>query len=455
MSPSEGLKNADDNVFGRSRRKLTFYYAALMAVFLIVLVFIVHRSMNWAITSEEAKELIDTANNLSLAQSRIIQHREEDVNDDVFDIKSMSDRIFFYAFDKKGTMLSFARPAPDLEDFVLSTVSQWQEGPDEVTLYIRREEDREQQIMMTSHPVMIEMEPMGMVYVGKDVTTIYAGMRKATYTLTFVAFLALLIATVIGYLMAGKAMEPLQEAYATQRQFAADASHELRTPLAVVMASCDILENDPNFKEPFLRQIVADVRDEVKKMTRLVGDLLFVARSDNQAIKLMPRDFDLAAVAAQTLRLMQPLAEEKNITLALEGAESVPVRADEEKIGQLMLIFVDNAIKYTNPGGHVTVSLPEPVKGKINFSVTDTGIGIAPADLNRIFDRFYRVDKARSREMGGNGLGLAIAHELAELYHGNIKVKSNLGQGTTFTVSLRDNSRNRNIIDVNQKGKNG
>ncbi len=120
-----------------------------------------------------------------------------------------------------------------------------------------------------------------------------------------------------------------------------------------------------------------------------------------------------------------------------------------------MLIFVDNAIKYTNPGGLVTVNLPEPVKGKINFSVTDTGIGIAPADLNRIFERFYRVDKARSREMGGNGLGLAIAHELAELYHGTIKVKSNLGQGTTFTVSLRDNSRNRNIIDVNQKVKNG
>lgn len=454
MSPSESLKKADDNVFGRSRRQLTFYYSALMAAFLIVLVFIVHRSMNWAITSEEAKELIDTANNLSYAQSRIIQHRGDDA-DDAFDIKSMSDRIFFYAFDRKGTMLSFARPTLDLEDFVLNTIKDWKEGPDEVTLYIRQTNGRERQIMMTAHPIMVGANPMGMVYVGKDVTTIYAGMRKATYTLTFVAFLALLIATVSGYLMAGKAMEPLQEAYATQRRFAADASHELRTPLAVVMASCDILENDPNFKEPFLRQIVADVRDEVKKMTRLVGDLLFVARSDNQAIKLMPRDFDLAAVAAQTMRMMQPLAEEKNITLKLEGAETVPVRADEEKIGQLMLIFVDNAIKYTNPGGMVTVTLPEPVKGKINFSVTDTGIGIAPADLNKIFDRFYRVDKARSREMGGNGLGLAIAHELAELYNGTIKVKSNLGQGTTFTVSLRDNSRNRNIIDVNQKNKNG
>ena len=454
MSPSESLKKADDNVFGRSRRQLTFYYSALMAAFLIVLVFIVHRSMNWAITSEEAKELIDTANNLSYAQSRIIQHRGDDT-DDVFDIKSMSDRIFFYAFDRKGTMLSFARPTLDLEDFVLNTIKDWKEGPDEVTLYIRQTNGRERQIMMTAHPIMVGANPMGMVYVGKDVTTIYAGMRKATYTLTFVAFLALLIATVSGYLMAGKAMEPLQEAYATQRRFAADASHELRTPLAVVMASCDILENDPNFKEPFLRQIVADVRDEVKKMTRLVGDLLFVARSDNQAIKLMPRDFDLAAVAAQTMRMMQPLAEEKNITLKLEGAETVPVRADEEKIGQLMLIFVDNAIKYTNPGGMVTVTLPEPVKGKILFSVTDTGIGIAPADLNKIFDRFYRVDKARSREMGGNGLGLAIAHELAELYNGTIKVKSNLGQGTTFTVSLRDNSRNRNIIDVNQKNKNG
>ena len=193
--------------------------------------------MNWAITSEEAKELIDTANNLSYSQSRIIQHRAGEESDDAFDIKSMSDRIFFYAFDRKGTMLSFARPTLDLEDFVLKTIMEWKEGPDEVTLYIRQTNGRERQIMMTAHPIMVGANPMGMVYVGKDVTTIYAGMRKATYTLTFVAFLALLIATVTGYLMAGKAMEPLQEAYATQRRFAADASHELRTPLAVVMAS--------------------------------------------------------------------------------------------------------------------------------------------------------------------------------------------------------------------------
>ena len=124
-------------------------------------------------------------------------------------------------------------------------------------------------------------------------------------------------------------MIPLRQAYEKQRQFAADASHELRTPLAVVMASAELLQNDPSIKSPFLRQVIDDVRDEVKKMTKLVSDLLVVARSDNKALKLKPQKFNLSALIEQTARLMQPLADQKKIDL----------RVLQERLGSRRLSF--------------------------------------------------------------------------------------------------------------------
>ena len=197
------------------------------------------------------------------------------------------------------------------------------------------------------------------------------------------------------------------------------------------------LQNDPSIKSPFLRQVIDDVRDEVKKMTKLVSDLLVVARSDNKALKLKPQKFNLSALIEQTARLMQPLADQKKIDLQAEHLPKVEIQADEQKIRQLVLILVDNAVKYTPDGGKVSVRYESTEKGKVRFAVSDTGIGIAKEDQAKVFDRFYRVDKARSREMGGNGLGLAIAQEIVHLHKGRIWIQSELGKGTTFFVELR------------------
>ncbi len=425
------------NVFRRSRRQLTMYYSIIMACFLIVLIFVVHRSMQWAMGSEQARELMDTANDVAYAQSFLMQHREL-LFDDGYDAKSSRDRLFFYVFDTDGRMLNFSRSSFMIEPFILDTISDWKVPEGEVMVFSRLEKGKDTKLMMTSRAIVVNGENMGTVYVGKEVTAMYNGLKKATYTLAFLAIIALIIATIVGHVMSGKAIVPLREAYEKQRQFAADASHELRTPLSVVMASAELLENDPSITSPFLKQVIADVHDEVKKMTKLVSDLLVVARSDNQALKLKIVRKDLVAVAEQTLRLMQPLADKKKIVLQSTGPKTLPVRADEQKLKQLMLILVDNAVKYTPAGGSVTVLLSEPVEGWARFAVQDTGIGIAPEDQDRIFDRFYRVDKARSREMGGNGLGLAIAQEIVNLHGGKIRVQSEPGKGTMFTVDLRE-----------------
>lgn len=426
-----------ENLFGQSRRKLTMLYSLVMIIFLVVLVSAMHRSMEWSISSEQARELYDTADNVADAQRYLNQHPEL-VIDDTVAYKSTNDRLFFYVLDADGRLLNFARASYRIEPFILDAMSNWQASDGEAVVLAKLNSNGQKtKIMMMTKSINDPGNNHQTVYVGKDVTALYNGLDKATTIMAILGLLALLIATVVGHILSGKAMIPLRAAYEKQRQFAADASHELRTPLAVVMASADLLESDPSIKSPFLKQVIADVRDEVKKMTKLVSDLLIVARSDNKALKLKPTKFDLGAVVAQTARLMQPLAEQKQITLVAEEMPKNMIYADEQKIRQLILILVDNAVKYTPEGGCVTVHFCKAEKGKVAFAVADTGIGIAKEDQDKVFDRFYRVDKARSREMGGNGLGLAIAQEIVNMHRGNISLSSELGKGTTFVVTLR------------------
>lgn len=423
------------NVFQQSRRQLTLYYSLIMAAFLIVLIVVVHQSMEWSMKSEQARELVETAEFIAGGQEHLLQHPE--LAEDTEDWRTSSDRLFFYVFDMEGTPINFSRASEQLEPFAIDLISRWDKEAGEVAVKTDRGKRRHVRVMMTAQPMMEDGEQIATVYVGKDVTAMYNGLEKATYSLAGLAVLALAVAAGVGHFLAGKAIVPLVEAYEKQRQFAADASHELRTPLSVVMASADLLEGDPSITSPFLKQVIGDVRDEVKKMTKLVSDLLFVARSDNQALKLKLSKTDLAAAADQTVRLMQPLADKKNITLVREGEASLSAKLDEQKMKQLLLILVDNAVKYTPEGGKVTVRVMSPAAKKIRIEVEDTGIGISEADKERIFDRFFRVDKARSREMGGNGLGLAIAQEIVNLHGGTIGVESEVGEGTKFIVALK------------------
>lgn len=426
-----------DNIWKKSRMRLTLFYSIIMFVFLFVLILVMHKTMEWSLSSEQASELMDTASAIADAQHYYNQHPDSEPDDTNLYINS-NDRLFFYVFDGDGKLLSFSRASFRIESFILDVMSTWNVSDGDVKVYGKSAENgRMTKVMMTARLVYQNGAPPQTVYVGKDVTAMFYGMQKATYALIFLGITALFISTALGHLMSGKAIVPLKEAYERQRQFAADASHELRTPLSVVMASAELLESDKKITDPFLKQVIADVHDEVKKMAKLVSDLLLVARSDNKALKLKPTTFDLAETLEQAARMMQPLAEKKDITITTTGMRKKEIFADGQKIKQLALILVDNAVKYTPKGGTITVSLLDAGKNRARFAVKDTGIGISDEDKERIFDRFYRVDKARSREMGGSGLGLPIAQEIVGLHGGKITVDSVLKKGTTFTVEIK------------------
>ena len=425
-------------IFGRSRRRLAFAYALIMFFFMSMIIFVMHIAMNWSMFSEQAQELSDAANGVAEAQTFYLQNPNAAVDENRY-YKSVNDRLFFYIFSADKQLVRFERASFRLEQFVLDVIDAWSIDDGEVEVFQHTNETGQlSTVMMTSKKIITD-NIVQTLYVGKDVTALYSGLQKATYAQVVLGFVALLIASAIGYYMAGRALVPLKEAYDKQKQFAADASHELRTPLAVVMASADLLLADPSIENPFLRQVLEDLKSEVKKMTNLVSDLLMVARSDNNALKFKIQRLDLTEILKQVIRTMTPIAEKKDIRLGGENLTKVMINADEQKIKQLAIILVDNAIKYTPEGGAVLVRLEKFDANRAIFAVMDSGIGIAPEDLDKVFERFYRVDKARSREMGGNGLGLAIAAEIVKLHEGKISVASKLGEGTKFTVELKVN----------------
>lgn len=423
-------------LFHSSRLRLTLAYSLMMSIFLGVLIFVVHKTMDWSMFSEQAREISDAADNIAETQLYYMQHPNVSVDENRF-YKNSNDRLFFYVFTQDGQLLNFVRASFRVEPFVLDAMTPEKIENGEIKVFdYPNETGRTTNIMMTAKEIHIG-EINQIIYIGKDVTALYSGLQKATYALIFLGLLALVIATVIGHFMAGRAIIPMKEAYDKQKQFAADASHELRTPLAVVMASADLLLADPSIQNPFLKEILGDLKDEVKKMSKLVSDLLMVARSDNNALKVKMQKIDLGKLLEQNIRMMTPLAEKKEISLVGENFRKMILTGDEQKIKQLILILVDNAIKYTPNGGKVIVRHEKSESNRAIFSVQDSGIGIAPEDQEKIFERFYRVDKVRSREMGGNGLGLAIAMEILKLHDGKIFVDSEVGHGTKFTVELK------------------
>lgn len=426
------------NMFGQTRRRLTMFYSLMMFFFLLLLVFGMHESMEWSITSEQEREVLDTTEDV-LNEEIILLQRHGSLADDSEDYKASNGRLYFYAFDNNGKLINYSRAVPILEPLILEAIQKWNVPDDQIMEFTNTHNFKyEYKVLMAAKPIIIDGENRGMVYVGKDVASVYNGLRKATLILGLLSLLAFIVANFAGHIMAGKAIIPLKEAYERQRQFAADASHELRTPLSVVMASVDVLGNDASIVSPFLRQVIADMRDEVKKMTKLVGDLLLVARSENQTFNLVTEKFDLIEAIHEVVRKMQPLADEKHIKLFFVKQESVMIRADIERIKQLLIILIDNALKYTPDNGVVTVNVDgEFEKNKIRIMVRDTGIGISLPDQHKVFDRFYRVDRARSRDSGGNGLGLAIARDIVNLHDGELYIESKIGEGAAFIVELK------------------
>ena len=244
------------------------------------------------------------------------------------------------------------------------------------------------------------------------------------------------LALVGGYALAGRALRPIRAAMDSQRAFIADASHELRTPLSVMRANAELLKRHSAEPVGANRESVDDIIGESDRLGRLVGQMLTLAQADAGQATLSLSEVALDEVAEEVARGMRLLAERRGVAFEAEVDGPLRLRGDGDRLRELMMILTDNAIKYTDAGGRVRLEVRRASGGKATVRVSDTGRGIPPEALPHVFDRFYRVDKARSREAGGTGLGLAIAKWIAEAHGGSIRAESAAGVGSSFTVEL-------------------
>ena len=234
-------------------------------------------------------------------------------------------------------------------------------------------------------------------------------------------------------------IDRLDAAFRRQRQFTADASHELRTPLTAMKGQVEVALSRPRDPAAY-REVLQAVNEEVDRLIRLVGSLLTLSRADSGQIRIALEAVSVSELVAAAAEQVHPMAQQRGLELIVEPGPDLTLRADQDLLLQLLLNLLDNGIKHTSAGGRVTAGWRANGR-QVELWVCDTGVGIASEHLPRIFDRFYRVDKARSRAEGGAGLGLSICRWIAEAHGGSISVESARGQGSTFTVRLPSHQR--------------
>ncbi|MNI15319.1 Alkaline phosphatase synthesis sensor protein PhoR [compost metagenome] len=227
---------------------------------------------------------------------------------------------------------------------------------------------------------------------------------------------------------------------AMRSEFVANVSHELKTPIAAVKGFAETLLAGGVDDEETKRSFLQIIHDEGDRLNRLIGDILELSKIESKRALLEYAPVDLKELFDSINEVLLPAASKKSIQMQQDIKEHLYIEGDEDRLRQIFMNLLSNAISYTLEGGRVKVEAKIVYSGdedeKIQITVSDTGMGIPKKDLPRIFERFYRVDKARSRSSGGTGLGLSIVKHLVELHHGTIRVESKIGEGSAFTVEL-------------------
>jgi len=420
-------------MFKRTRIQLTIRNAAVLSVILIALnasVFFVMKDMMFSQIDRSLTGVSDKLPPIVPVPAKATA---------VFEVGQMDRPVTQLYWTKDNKPL----PMPGTENFGGAQLKRLQPdkfGPAPVTVKI---EDQYYRVFNSGNAdasVMYSLNGSEVQIAAKQqlITNISAevGMlHRLQNILLFGGFIGLIIAVAAGYYLANRALIPIRLSMEKQQQFVSDASHELRTPLSVIQAHTELLLRHPDHTIQEDSKHISTVLHETRRMSKLVGSLLTLARSDSNRLELDKKPIQLQLIVHDSVNKMQPLAELKEIILHSEIDASVPMQADEERVHQLLTALIDNAIKYTPEGGVVRVSCRK-LAYSIHLEVEDTGIGIAADHLPHIFDRFYRGDKARTRHDGGTGLGLAIVKWIVERHGGKIRVESKLSVGTRVYVSL-------------------
>ncbi len=280
---------------------------------------------------------------------------------------------------------------------------------------------------------------IGYVRASQSLEEIEAAQEELLRILIFGGMLTLILIGLGGFWLTQKAIEPIEASFLQLKQFTADASHELRSPLTAIKASVDVMRNHPERVHPKDAKKLEAIAGATLQMNQTLEDLLFLARTDAdpnmpmEARQLAP--VSLNQILQNCFVLLEPLANDKQIVFQSKFRDDITISGDTAQLSRLFSNLLENALQYTPEEGRVSLDLYKQNRMAI-VSVRDTGIGIAPDQISKVFDRFWRANKARSRRKGGTGLGLAISQAIAKRHGGKISVTSELNIGSCFLVRI-------------------
>ena len=428
-------------MFGRIRQRLTLLYTILTAIALASFALFFYFGLTSLLMREQEREVANYAAAVSRSGGEIIRksERKRPDGDSEKKLKPLGGEAAYgyFLLSRDGSVVvernTFPAARPDCLKLAESVQTE-----SRGILSVAGPEGRSRLLWIKS-AFYDEGQFMGSVFVAKELDTHDHFVKRLAQTLGAAGFLLLLLSGGIGYFAAGRALVPIRRSFEAQRRFVADASHELRTPLSVIQASLDVVEKEETGRMSLLsQQIISDLKLEVRRMGRLTGDLLTLARTDAEGMELRRDTIDLQELLRRAKRTLQAQADSQQVAIELASVDSLPVRVDPDRIFQLILLLLDNAVKYTPPGGTVYLAAARPTgeKSKVLMTVADSGPGVPAGEQEKIFERFYRLDSARSREAGGAGLGLAIAREIVQAHGGTIEVLDAPTGGSVFRVVL-------------------
>jgi two-component system, OmpR family, sensor kinase len=457
------------------RVRLTLWYGSALAAVLIIFSVLLY-----AITARNLRDAVDQSlEETATTAVRSLEERgflplinEEELLSQFPELARIDK--FFQIFSPSGT-ITIRSPNIKQHEVPLSRAALEATFKGQ-TIFESAKYPNEPPLRLISVPIIYRGNLLYIVQVGTSMESIEDTLRRFLVLLTVAVPIALAVSLAGGWFLAGRALRPvdaitlaaqriaagdlsqrltmstapdeigrlagtfndmigrLDASFRQIRQFTSDASHELRTPLTVMKGETELVLRRPRPIEDY-QTVLESSLEEIDRMTHIVDELLFLSRADMGEVKMESLPVALESLVEDIYRQATLLGQDRNIEVVLGTVMPAVVQGDELRLRELLLNLVENAVKYSHPGGKVEVSLIHDGR-QARLSVTDHGIGIAQEDHKRIFDRFFRTDDARAHTKKGTGLGLAICAWIADAHKGRVEVKSELGQGSTFTVVL-------------------
>ncbi len=457
------------------RVRLTLWYGTALALVLIIFSVVLY-----AITARSLRDTVDESlEDTAMTAVRSLEERgflplinEEELLSQFPELTRIDK--FFQIFSPSGT-ITIRSPNIKQHEVPLSRTALDAAFAGQ-RIFESAKYPKEPPLRLISVPIMYRGNLLYIVQVGTSMESVGETLQRFLVLLVVAIPIALAVSLAGGWFLAGRALRPvdkitlaaqriaagdlsqrlsmpaahdeigrlaatfnnmigrLDTSFRQIRQFTSDASHELRTPLTVMKGETDLVLRRPRLLDDY-KLVLESNLEEIDRMTRIVDELLFLSRADMGEVRVESLPVAMESLVQDIHRQAKLLAQDRNIEVLLGTVMPVVVQGDDLRLRELLLNLVENAMKYSHPGGKVEISLLNDGR-EARLSVTDQGIGIAPADHKKIFQRFFRTDVARGHTKKGTGLGLAICAWIAELHKGRVGVKSDLGQGSTFTVVL-------------------